>query len=688
MGKKSTPELQPAQKKTQETTGNIPAQEAPGKMPPQFNLSAEPVQAKFEDVVEGGKQMLQSGWDWLSSFWSGGDEPQTADKVDASAQPQLGDAPGKEGAAGGQQVNAPAAEDKGKAPVTPVVADKGKAPVTPVADTSKGAATPEPVKQEAAPTNDPGAPVSDDKIYYVSSAQASIRKNEDPTKVTNAKLPAGAKVKRVRELGNVSQVEVIDNAGNSSVSVGQRYWTTTTNIAAAEAVTDTTLFWTSGAVTAKAGPGVGANASQLARETTFREVEKVTIGKTTYYRVVSEDGGTNYGWIDGKYVLKAAKDRADNFGWMGNTTWNSTVETADADTIKQIQSNRTGVNDRTSKDVYGKRNLGAVKGGGYMYSDSSRDITLEVEGNSEIEKKVNQVIYNELMKEGSWSSMNTYDGEIFTWGRGFASTGSLSVVLKELFKINPNYLSIFRQVGVDVVDGKLRVMDDAGKVLVDDSKKKGMDASRYIQKSVQLQSFFIELGEKKEFREDIARAQYRAIMMTAGKWPAYIVDKAAGTFAGEWNESTVGMMAHLGHWLPAAGWGTTDYSDTNGNMLSVIYKYILKTGEKAPSIGKKYEGGTFAWGAGYKIFDKLAHFGNPKGQAKTVFDAAYPTSDFNKDIEIKEIGGKKYAYLKGENKYLSGVVLLPDGDKFRVMTPLGNKDIKNYLVNGPEEVKK
>ena len=263
------------------------------------------------------------------------------------------------------------------------------------------------------------------------------------------------------------------------------------------------------------------------------------------------------------------------------------------------------------------------------------------------------------------------------------------MVLKELFKINPNYLQIFRNVGVDVVDGKLRVMGDDGKALVDDSKKGGMAASKHIQKSAQLQSFFIELGEKKEFREDIARAQYRAIMKTAGKWPEYVIDRAAGTFAGNWNEAAVGMMAHLSHWLPAANWQNVDYSDTNGDMLSLIYKYILKTGEKAPSIGTTCVGGTFAWGAGYKIFDKLSHFGIPKGEAKTIFDNAFPAGDYDKDIEIKTIAGKKYAYLKGENKYLTGVVIIPEGgDKYRVMTSLAQKDITKYLVNGPEEAKK
>lgn len=678
MGKKSTPELQPLQK--QQASGNIPAHQAPGKQPPQFSLSAEPLQGKFgANLWDQGAALLQSGWEWLSNWWGGNQDPQTADKVDATVDPQKGDADLQaEGGIEGPQATPPGTDTKQEVP--PVVAEGGD---------SSEVATPEPAKQEVAETNDPGTPVTDANVYYVSSSQANIRKNDDPTKVTNAKLPAGAKVKRVRELGKVSQVEVIDNAGSSSVSVGQRYWTTTTNIAAAEAVTDTTLFWTSGAVTPKAGPGVGANQSQLARETTFREVEKVTIGKTTYYRIVSEDGATTYGWIEAKYVLKAAKDRADNFGWMGSTTWNSTVEQADEDTIKQIQANRTGVNDRTSEEVYGKKHLKSIKGGGYMYSDSSRDLTLEVEGTSEIEKKVNQVIYDELMKEGSWSSMNTYDGEIFTWGRGFAATGGLHIVFKELFKIKPGYIDIFRQVGIDIVDGKLRVMDDAGKVLVDESKKKGMAASKYIQKSAQLQSFFIELGEKKEFREDIARAQYRAIMQTAGKWPEYIIDRAAGTFAGQWNEATIGMIAHLSHWLPAAGWKSTDYSDTNGDMLSVIYKYIVKTGEKAPSIGTQYEGGTFAWKSSLPVLKKLEHFGIPKGDARKVFDAAYPAADYDKSIEIKEIGGKKYAYLKGENKYLSGVVIIPqDGDKYRVMTPMGNKDITKYLVNGPEEVKK
>jgi hypothetical protein len=663
MGKNASPELQPKQKK-EAASGDISAQNTVGKNPPAFSLSAEPIQAKTEGgLLEAGAELLQSGMDWLSNWWNGGGEAKTADKVDGTVDPEKGDAAPKLAAGPGGDSKAPA---NVPANLPPAKDAPAKAP-----DVVEG--------------DEKGAAVNDDKVYYVTSSTANIRKNEDPTKTTPAKLPPGAKVKRVRELGNVSQVEIIDNMGNSSVTVGGKYWTTTSNIAASEKVTDTQLHWNHSSVTPKAGPGVGASKAAMARETLCHIVEKITVGKKEYYRIVSEDLKADFGWVETKYILLAAKDRSDNFSWMGATTWKSSDATVDPATLKTIQDNRTGVNNHNDEKTY---NMDAYSqalrktGPGYIYSDPTRDIKIDVEGKNDIEKKVNQIIYNELMKEGSWSSINTYDGEIFTWGKGFAATGALNVVLDELLKVDPKYLAMFRQVGIDVVGGRLQVLGDDGKVYAD--KKGDYAGAKQIQKSVQLQSFFIELGEKKEFREDVAKAQYRAIMKTAGKWPAYVVDQAAGKFADSWDEASVAMLAHLSHWLSAGSWSHTDYSSTKGDMASVIYKFMYTSAKAAKQVAPRLAEGVYNWNNDYAIMTKLTHFGNPKGDALTKFNTQYPTGSYEKEIEIKKVGDKSYAYLKGENKYLKDVIIVKTGEgKYRVVTPIGDT-VEGHTVAGPE----
>ena len=282
------------------------------------------------------------------------------------------------------------------------------------------------------------------------------------------------------------------------------------------------------------------------------------------------------------------------------------------------------------------------------------------------------------MSEGSFSSINTYDGEVFTWGRGFAATGQLGQVFKELFKIDAKYQQLFRNVGIDFVDGRLRVLDNAGKLHIDKNKKKGMDASEAIRSNTQLQSFFIELAEKKEFREDVAKAQYRVVMKNAGKWPSYIADKAANKFADSWSKESIEMISHLSHWIPSGSWKKVSYEDTKGDILKVMWKYFDQAITKAPSIRRDYAHDVRAWKPGLPVHKKI-------GPGKTKFKATWPESTHRKTLEFKTVSGQKLkrADIKGTNKYLKGVILSPvDGSKgiYHVITPLDSTAMSGHTL--------
>ena len=505
----------------------------------------------------------------------------------------------------------------------------------------------------------PGTEVKDADDYVVAAPDANLRKDEDPTKFLRTRLPQGLRVKRVRELGPASRVTVQADWGGKKA--GGLYWTSTTNLAKIENVKDSTLRWTAPKATAREVPYVKkGKGTKLARETLCYIIQRTSAKKRgVFVHVIAEGKKTSYGWLEEKYVLLAAKDRSTNFGHLkGVKDWTTAKGKVDPATLKQVDANRGAINDRTDKKVYSS-NLRKA-GDGYVYSDKSKDVKIAPEGKTKIEKESNGVIYKTLMGEGSWSSMNTWDKEVFTWGRGWAATGQLGQVIAELFALNPKYRDLFRSVGVDLVGGKLIVVDSDGTIKRDKSKAKGMDASKVIQKSTRLQSFFIELGEKKDFQMDVAKAQYRVLMKNAGKWPEYIVDRAKGTYAGKWSSKAVAMIAHWSHWLPVGSWKNNSYQDTNGEIGKLIHKFITICSQV---VSTKHEHDVRRWKPGYTIFRKMAH-----KKVTGDFDAMFPTSQ---DIEFKKEKGKTKtsAFVKGQKTPLKKRILLPEGgDAHRVMT--------------------
>lgn len=541
------------------------------------------------------------------------------------------------------------------------------------ADGSKATETPE---------NEKGTPVADDKIYYIGSHDANLRDDKDPNKFQKKKFPEGIMVKRVRELGKASQIEVLNIFGQTGVAECNRYWISTSYLASPTPYPDGSLQWITKKDKVRPLPfNTKAAGTDLEQGKSFYVTEQVSFGKRkkaeTYYHILDEDSCTSLGWVNAKEVRKAPQDRTDNFDWMTDVTkWDGSMDKVDADTLNTIKENRSGINDRTDKDTF-RKNLRKTSGmrGGHIYSDRSNEVKVKVDGTG-IEKKINEIIYKELMSEGSWSSINTYDGEIFTWGRGFAATGQLGQVFKELFKINPKYQEMFRNVGIDFVDNRLRVLDNAGKLHIDKSKKKGMDASEAIRADTQLQSFFIELAEKKDFRDDVAKAQYRVVMKNAGKWPDYIADKAKNAYADSWNKDSIEMIAHLSHWIPAGSWKSVSYKDTKGDILKVMWKYFDQAITRAPSIRRDYAHDVRAWKPGLPVHKKI-------GPGKKKFAATWPSGTYRKELVFKKVAGEKNkrAYIKGTNKYLKGVILSPvSGNTYHIITPLGSKALSSHTV--------
>lgn len=387
-----------------------------------------------------------------------------------------------------------------------------------------------------------------------------------------------------------------------------------------------------------------------------------------YYQI-KENTTSNKGWWLPKSSLKRVDyDVANNFDWMKAVT----VGTADVDkeTLTKIQENRNGINDRTNADIYGSNRLRAI-GSGHMNLGQDKG-TPEFKGN-DFEKKLKELIYDELKKEGTYSSINTYDDEIFTWGKGFSVKGMLMDVLDELLKTNgKDYEKIFGNVGIKIVDKHFWVVDKDGKWLKD--LPPTYDASKYIKSNTELLSFFIELAEKSDYYQDVINAQYnKGIASGAGSYPSYILNDSKSGYSDNWNNTSVTVLCHLSFWS-GYGWhaGTERYKDTKGELDKILYKYLYNTIKNYPATrkGEVIESGIYRWNISYNVIERLKQFGNPESAGYTKLEENWSA---NKDIELefkKDKLSKLRAVKKDETKYISNTecIIIPEDGKFIIIT--------------------
>jgi hypothetical protein len=389
------------------------------------------------------------------------------------------------------------------------------------------------------------------------------------------------------------------------------------------------------------------------------------------YVQVKENNLTNEGWWLPKSLLKATpEDESGNFNWMQQI---SLTEPIPAATLTQINSNRNGVNDRTNKDVYGSNRL-KESGNGFFYVGSDNG-TPSITGSTPFEITVKTEIYNEIGGEGSFGSINTYDKEIFTFGKGFAVTGGLMSIFEEILT-NTSYQQIFANVGIKVVDKHLWVLDSNGTWLKDvpTKSKDQYKASEYIRDNEQLLSFFIELAEKEDYKQYIIDAQYKVFSNGTGKYPTYILNADKSGYSDNWSHESVTVLCHLSHWC-GFSWsaGTDRYKDTNGDLDKILYKYLYNTvvSYDATRIGSPLETNIYRWNNSFNVLDRLRQFGNPKSAGLTKLENTW--SNHNIDLNfMNDKNDKKRAVEKigNLNKYITNpeTVLISRDNEYIVVT--------------------
>jgi hypothetical protein len=403
-----------------------------------------------------------------------------------------------------------------------------------------------------------------------------------------------------------------------------------------------------------------------------------------YYRIEkTEDTNEGY-WILKNALIRVDKEGKDNFDDMSKVTLGTgSVDPAE---LAKIITNRNSINDRTKTDVYGS-NILKPKGSGYVYYGVDKT-SPSITGTTDFEKKLKILIYNEIGSEGSFCSINAWDTKHFTLGKGFAVTGDLMDVIDNLLNTGgENYLQIFNNVGIQVVNKHFWVLDSEGNWLKDIPDQ--YEASDYIRNNKQLLSFFIELAEKKDYCQDVTDAQYNAIVSGAGDYPSYIIKTDKSNYNDNWNDESVSVLCHLSHW---AGYrwneGVDRYKDTKGDLDKILYLYIYKSVVTYSSMRiaiyktdiyrmqDASTGGAFSNSYSYWTLINLGKWGLTPGIGKTKLEEKWNTH--TKEFEFKK---DKYSNIrvvqKNTKTYISNsectlIKIDEDLDKFIIVTKDAN----------------
>ncbi|MBS1508888.1 MAG: hypothetical protein JSS79_19785, partial [Bacteroidetes bacterium] len=526
--------------------------------------------------------------------------------------------------------------------------------------------------------DDSGASVNnEDEImgYIISDAKAYIRMIAPPNQVKEPKevLPQGTEIVLVSTTAanKFSAVKFLDKK--------EIYLTSSSNITAIIKLIKPEKYLVTNDFDAVVLPYSTSPAGQKITKDSYVIADK-SCGD--YYQVKENTSDNRGWWVEKKSLKRVGNDVDPTFDWMVNVKLD---DLGSNKFLSEIKNNRAGINDRSNKDIYGINSLrmytivdnnGVKHQKGFFYSSMDQGYPDIISG-TDFQKRLEKLILDELAKEGSYGSINAYDGEVFTWGKGFAVTGTLMDVLAQLIENkNINFEQIFANVGIKIVDGSLWVINEEGAWLKDTPPKKAdYLASKYIRGSKVLMSFFIELAEKKGYQKEVMNAQYSVLQSGDGSanYPEYILNKDNTGYAENWNDESVTILAHLSHWC-GYSWsqGQNRYKDTKGELGAILYKYIYNTVVNYPSVrqGPVLQTNIFTWNlVDYTLLEKLKMFGLTKPAALTELNSTWSSNLI--DLEFKyDKQNIKRAVKKDSDKYVSNtqIVLIKMETGFIVLT--------------------
>jgi len=220
--------------------------------------------------------------------------------------------------------------------------------------------------------------------------------------------------------------------------------------------------------------------------------------------------------------------------------------------VDRIKANRAALpaaEDKVQATPYKKQ-----ANAGYSYlGEGSKGIKPEVPKADKKRQDVLDAIKTEILREGGFSAVNTYDDAVVTLGMGFTRS-ILATVMQTFFAADPAAQDTFLDLGFTWVGGKaLAVKTDSGGV------EEGDDALHLLQLEPKILSVFVRMAESAEHGAKLATAQLKSV--AAADVPKSVVDT--------WTDmKAVRLVAHLIHWRSAKGWGA--YAATGGDVKKIL----------------------------------------------------------------------------------------------------------------------
>jgi len=292
--------------------------------------------------------------------------------------------------------------------------------------------------------------------------------------------------------------------------------------------------------------------------------------------------------------------------WPDNLSQSPVASPGDelATFIMAIKANRANVPDHlTDKNK--------VKNG-YMYdpfSGKPQPQPASIQPNT-----VDAWIWEELRSEGSYTSINTYDNMVVTWGRGVAGA-NIAKVLKSVFSAHSDIQTEFNNVGIALnANGILQVIDTTQSCV-----KEGSFALQTIKADKKLLDFLVEISLNDKYKEVFLDAQWNFVKTFNATLIAHVN-------ASKWSKDAVQLMFHFNWWLPAYAWNghSQNYKDTGGDVHKIIYIFAGNLKKNSVLVGylKKFAGNAFS-----KYVAKPQYETQPSGE-HTIFEDAGKTYYF------------------------------------------------------------
>jgi hypothetical protein len=231
-------------------------------------------------------------------------------------------------------------------------------------------------------------------------------------------------------------------------------------------------------------------------------------------------------------------------------------------------------------------------------------------------------IWRELDLEGSASAVNTYDDQVFTWGKGWSAKTTLPAIADAFFAADPGARNELMEAGFThrAAENKwLFVSLDQQCVL------EGIPALEAFRKDRKFVGLLAHLVEDPQHQQAMVDAQWGALSKTgnAGAVPAAI----RSAWPSVWTTTAVRFGAHCVHW--GLSWGQVQ---AHGPALADLVKWISRLKGTKQATGALIVSG---WPS-----QTIRHFANHAAQDLMTGPSPLPTPTAAGTFYFQQDGGK------------------------------------------------